>query len=263
MLITLHSTVEKDSSLHFDLISTFHCTPNSNAIYHALVWAPYLERYAIQLPLIFPNAKRCNPRTSYEEVNAWYTAMETQVPAYVSRVQGDARHWRKCLEHVLPMHNARAASDDERVMSLPPMPKRFGWWMTKNVSRERGEKLWKEYATESRPWLADTPGREVALYFIRNCEEIVSAAALPSSGMDLQQSDVDEALREIVQILLDSKMTDSKLSECSDDDDEPQILLSDNARRLARFACERIEVPRDMGMIPVLSLGELIQSFTQ
>jgi hypothetical protein len=81
--------------------------------------------------------------------------------------------------------------------------------------------------------------------------------------MDLQQSDVDEALREIVQILLDSKMTDSKLSECSDDDDEPQILLSDNARRLARYTCERIEVPRDMGMIPVLSLGELIQSFTQ
>jgi len=190
--------------------------------------------------------------------------METKVPAYACRVQGDARHWRKCLERVLPLHNARAASDDERIMSLPPVPKKFGWWMTKNnLSREGREELWKEYATESRPWLADTPGREVALYFIRNCEEIVSAATLSSSGMDLQQSDVDEALREIVQILLDSKMTDSKLSECSDDDDEPQILLSDNARRLARFACERIEVPRDMGMIPVLSLGELIQSFTQ
>jgi len=53
------------------------------------------------------------------------------------------------------------------------------------------------------------------------------------------------------------------LSESSGDDDEPQILLSDNARRLARYTCERIEVPRDMGMIPVLSLGELIQSFTQ
>jgi hypothetical protein len=213
--------------------------------------------------MVFPNVKRCHPRSSsYEEVNAWYTAMETQVPAYACRVQGDARHWKKCLERVIPLHNARASSDDELVTSLPPS-KKFGWWMKKYTSgggRQGEAELWREYAIESRPWLADTPRREMALYLIRNCDEIVSAAST-STIMNLQQSEADAALREIVQILSDWNRYDPHSNEGDGGEKAVVELLSDDARRLAQFACERIQVPRDMGMIPAQSLEELVQSF--
>jgi len=55
------------------------------------VWAPYLERYAVQLPLVFPNAGDCNPKSkSYGGVRKWYSAMEKSVPAYACRVRVEA-----------------------------------------------------------------------------------------------------------------------------------------------------------------------------
>lgn len=212
---------------------------NCNCTYH-IVWAPYLERYAVQLPLIFPQFKTCNPRSSeYEEVAKWYTTMEQQLAPYACCVQGDSRHWRKCLEVAVASHNDRAVSDDEKVTSLPAAPKEFGWWMKKNP---RGEELWNEYK-ESRPWLGDTPANEVALYLMRNQEDIVSDA---TTSLDLSEDDADEALREVIQLLVDESVTTGDLSE--------------NAKQMARYASERIEVPRDLGMIPALALGKLVQS---
>mmetsp|Transcript_28651 Transcript_28651/g.61645 ORF Transcript_28651/g.61645 Transcript_28651/m.61645 type:complete len:286 (+) Transcript_28651:676-1533(+) len=209
-----------------------------------MVWAPYLERYAVQLPLLFPNAKSCDPRSNrYDEVNAWYVAMEG-LPEYACCVKGDARHWRRCLERAIPMHNARAIGDEERVSGLPPVPDRFGWWMKRNP---RGEALWKEYTSESRPWLGDTPSREVALYLMRNREEITAAAAAASNA-ELSSDDADEALREVVHLLVDWKMG------------EGVPTVSENGRTMARFASEGIEVPRDMGMVPALALWELVLS---
>lgn len=203
------------------------------------MWAPYLERYAVQLPLIFPQFKTCNPRSSeYEEVAKWYTTMEQQLAPYSCRVQGDSRHWRRCLEQAVALHNERAVSDDEKVTSLPPVPKEFGWWMTRK--NPKAEELWNEYK-ESRPWLGDTPANEVALYLLRNHDDIVSDAA---TSLDMSEDVVDEALREVIQLLVDGSVTTGDLSE--------------NAKQLARFANERIEVPRDLGMIPALALGKLV-----
>ena len=137
------------------------------------------------------------------------------------------------------MHNDRAVSDDEKVTSLPVAPKEFGWWMKKNP---RGEELCNEYK-ESRPWLGDTPANEVALYLMRNQEDIVSDA---TTSLDLSEDDADEALREVIQLLVDESVTTGDLSE--------------NAKQMARYASERIEVPRDLGMIPALALGKLVQS---
>lgn len=209
------------------------------------VWAPYLERYAVQLPLIFPKFKTCNPRSNvYDEVNAWYVAME-QLPAYACCVQGDARHWRKCLEKVIPLHNERATSEEDKVTSLPSTPEKIGWWMRKNA---KGEELWKQYSTD-KPWLADTPAREVALYLLRNRKMLQADAA---SSMGVTADETDEALRELSQVLLDWKMNESNPIEVAG--------LSDNARQMALFLSEKIEVPRDVGMIPALTLGELAQS---
>ena len=203
------------------------------------MWAPYLERYAVQLPLIFPQFKTCNPR-KYEEVAKWYTTMEQQLVPYACRIQGDSRHWRKCLEQAVALHNERAVSDDEKVTSLPPIPKEFGWWMTRKNSK--GGDLWNEYK-ESRPWLGDTPANEVALFLMRKHEDIVSDA---TSSLDMSEDDADEALREVIQLLVDESVDMGNLSE--------------NAKQMARFASEMIEVPRDLGMIPALALGKLVLS---
>ena len=96
---------------------------------------------------------------------------------------------------------------------------------------------------ESRPWLGDTPANEVALYLMRNQEDIVSDA---TTSLDLSEDDADEALREVIQLLVDESVTTGDLSE--------------NAKQMARYASERIEVPRDLGMIPALALGKLVQS---
>ena len=208
-----------------------------------MIWAPYLERYAIQLPLLFPNDKRCNPRSStYEEVAKWFTTMERQLPAYSCCVQGDERHWRRCLEKAVTIHNnERAVSNDQKAV-LPPLSKEFGWWMKKNP---KADKLWEEYSS-TRPWLGDSPLEEVALYLIRNQNEIITAAVL---SLDMKEDSVDEALREVIHLLLsDSSESSSKVE------------LSDKARQVAMFVSEMIQVPRDLSYIPALALGQVVKS---
>ena len=201
------------------------------------VWAPYLERYAVQLPLMFPTFKTCNPRSAYDEVNAWYVAME-RLPAWACCVQGDARHWRKCLEEVIPLHNERAKSEEDKVTSLPPIPEKVGWWMRNNPN---SEELWKQYA-EARPWLADTPAGEVALHLSRNCEKLRAAA---TSNMGIAAEEADEALREVVQALLQPEVSEQ---------------ASANAQQMALFLSETLEVPKDVGMVPALALGVMALS---
>ena len=215
-----------------------------------IVWAPYLERYAIQLPLLFPNIMKCNPRSRvYKEVAAWYKIMETKLPAYSCCVQGDAKHWRRCLEDVIGIHNERVVSDDEMVKSLPPIPKEVGWWMNKNP---KANELWKEYATEShRTWLGDTPSIEVALYLLRNHVDIVTAA-VESLDNNMSEENADEGLRELIQVLI------------ADNDDSYISLeeLSESARQIATFASKTIDIPKDVAIIPALALGELVEQIT-
>ena len=227
------------------------------------VWAPYLERYAVQLPLVYPNAGDCNPKSkAYGGVRKWYSAMEKSVPAYACRIRGDARHWRRCLERATRERSAEGGGggvDDFDGVSVPPAPDAFGWWME---DCPRAEELWGEYARGGRrPWLAETPGREMASYLMNNRDASIAAATSPTSSVaDMRRDDADEALREIVRLLLDWKVSDSDDPRGGDDEGRG-VLLSENALRLARFVCEEvIEVPRTMGMIPALALGGLVRS---
>lgn len=53
-----------------------------------IVWMPYLERYSIQLPLVFPKIEVLNPRSSaYEMVAEWMKSVES-IPAYACVVRG-------------------------------------------------------------------------------------------------------------------------------------------------------------------------------
>jgi hypothetical protein len=87
----------------------------------------------------------------------------------------------------------------------------------------KGEELWKKYANELRPWLADTPGRAVAMCLMRKREEIATAAVF-DDNMSVTIGEADEALHEVVQILMDWTMNAAKGG-------EEQAEVSDNARR--------------------------------
>ena len=157
--------------------------------------------------------------------------------------------------------------DDDRVV-LPPAPDEFGWWME---DCPKAEEIWRGYARGDgggggrRPWLGDTPGREMACYLMCHRGNVLASFLAASSVADVPHDDADEALREVVRLLLDWRMNVGISPEHTEDGvvpgcDDDAMLLSDNALRLSRFVCEElIEVPRDVGMIPALALGGLVR----
>lgn len=220
-----------------------------------LIWAPYLERYAVQLPIVYENRARLNPRNRnlYGEVDNWYKVMEEEVAAYSCRVMGDARHWRRCLEVATSVHNERVVGEEERV-SLPNVPDERGWWMKTKKNNKAGE-IWSEYCSNNRPWLAPTPGGEVALFLIRNRENIMDAAVVALDDC-FDSNTADESLREVIQVLLEWDVYFDQSSE-----EETAQPLSEGGLRMALFVAEEmIQVPRDLGMIPVGVLWEVIRS---
>ena len=220
-----------------------------------IIWAPYLERYAIALPLVFPNKAKLNPRNRnvYGEVDNWYKIMERECAPYICRVMGDKKHWRSCLEMAINIHNERVASDDERV-SISDIPNESGWWLKKNGIPNL-QMIWKEYS-QDRPWVADSAGGEIALFMSRNREMIVKNAV--DTG-DFDMDTADEALREVIQVLLDWDIYFDQSSE--DVETELQQPLSEVGFKMALFVAEEIiQVPRDVGVIPARTLWELIWS---
>ena len=182
--------------------------------------------------------------------------MEKECAPYICRVMGDKKHWRSCLEMAINIHNERAASDDERV-SLSDIPKESGWWLKRNGIPNDSGRIWKEYS-QDRPWLADSAGGEMALFMSRNHEMIVKNA-VSTGNFDLDTA--DEALREVIQVLLD---WDIYFDQSSEDVDELQQPLSEVGHKMALFVAEEIiQVPRDVGVIPERTLWELIWSCSE
>ena len=179
--------------------------------------------------------------------------MERECAPYICRVMGDKKHWRSCLEMAINIHNERVASDDERV-SISDIPNESGWWLKKNGIPNL-QMIWKEYS-QDRPWVADSAGGEIALLMSRNREMIVKNAV--DTG-DFDMDTADEALREVIQVLLDWDIYFDQSSE--DVETELQQPLSEVGFKMALFVAEEIiQVPRDVGVIPARTLWELIWS---
>ena len=177
--------------------------------------------------------------------------MTARVPAYGCRVRGDARHWRRRLEEAVRSHNARAADDAEKVAALPPPAPAadVGWWL--GPAPRNGEALWRAYAA-TRPRAAATPGGEAARRLMRDQEGALADAA---AALDLAPEDADAALREVLHALLGWKMGGAP----PEAGEEAAPRLTEDGRRMARFLVKRVEVPRDMGMVPALALREVYQ----
>eukprot|EP00957_Ditylum_brightwellii_P103247 7869470-Ditylum_brightwellii.AAC.1 len=111
-----------------------------------VAWAPFLERYAAQLPC-FHDGLDPKCETTYPHLYAWYEAMEKQVPEYSCKVQGDASSWRKVLKMagygnagVPPLVSERMDNAHEKE-SAP---------LTEEAAQKQ-QMIWDDYSN-ARPW---------------------------------------------------------------------------------------------------------------
>ena len=182
-----------------------------------VAWAPFLERYAAQLPCLHDGLA---PRSArWPRLEAWYSAMDG-VPAYAARVQGHPDSWRK----VLAMQGYGNAGDPQALIDGAGGLA----WAPPDAA------VWAEYAA-SRPHAAATPAAEAAATIVRN--RVAIAADAEKRG--LASEVVDGGLRGVAAALLDGA---------------DAVSGAPAAAELAAHLVERMCVPRDMGLLPALEL---------
>ena len=201
-----------------------------------VVYAPLLERYAVQLPCLHDNLR---PRDSqrWPKLAEWYSAMDS-VPAYTCRIKGDAPSWRKVLfrepwwpdtdlwhprETVGP--KGELCLDDTTCVEV------YG-------SVDVSKFTWQAYA-KLRPSIGPTPATQAALVLLQNYKAVSFDAEqwMKEQGYDESELDsLDEDLREIMCALLnidDGTQSDSEINNLS--------------LALLTYLDSRVCVPRDMG----------------
>ena len=187
-----------------------------------VAWAPFLERYAAQLPLLH-DGLRPRDASKYPSLARWYDALEERVPAYCCRVRGDAASWAKVLDQagfgnaggVPELLSSGSAFDDEIAT--------------------RGAAIWDDYAA-TRDYVASTPAREAAAAVVRNRDALVADAA--RFGVD----DAEGGLLAVAAALHEG------------------AALGDDAagRRGAAYLDDRLCVPRDMGAPAAAAIRALL-----
>ncbi len=205
-----------------------------------IAWAPFLERYAGQLPCLHDELDpKC--KVTYPNLSAWYKAMDELVPAYACRVRGDLSSWRKVLTMagfgnvgVPPVVSSRM--DGEDIKESAPLDLE---------RKQRQQSVWETYAA-TRPHVAPSPGKEAASVLIRNREmiakDILKRLGMKSNKHDLpsDEEQLDATMRSLACILCEDRYDKSTLDECKNDD---------HVKTLASFLDERMCVPRDMGAL--------------
>ena len=216
-----------------------------------VAWAPFLERYAGQLPCLHNDL---NPKCdeTYPHLAAWYGAMEEMIPEYACRVRGDPSSWRKVLTMagfgnagVPPLVSTRM--DDENVKESAPLALQ---------EVEKQQAVWDKYAA-TRPYVASSAGQEAASVLIRNRELIVKDVAkrvgVKSNIFDLpsNEKDLDLAMRSLACVLCDDRYDKDTVEECKNDS---------YVKAIALFLDERMCVPRDMGAMSAACIKRLAAS---
>eukprot|EP00978_Attheya_sp_CCMP212_P029294 scaffold103590_cov54-Attheya_sp.AAC.1 len=146
-----------------------------------VVWAPFLERYAAQLPGVWTGDEH-DPRhpKEYPAISAWFHAMECHVPSYSCRVAGDATTWSRQLQTTL--------ATDPRFSHIPrPQPPKQQNPRLHSISKPRN--IWNQY-TQNRPWLAPTPEAECVAFFVRHRTVILQEALQQIKQMTADEADV-------------------------------------------------------------------------
>jgi len=203
-------------------------------------WAPFLERYAGQLPCLHEGLDPRCPET-YPHLHAWYTAMENRIPAYACKVRGDPSSWRKVLT-MAGFGNAGAVPPliSERMDELTLLERE----PLSETEAANQRKLWDEYAS-SRPYVASSSNQEAAAVLIRNRENIAKDVAKNCGDAALagEAEALDAAMRSLAVALCDEERFSSAVREACEDE------CGGSVRSLAAFLDERMCVPRDMGAL--------------
>ena len=219
-----------------------------------VAWAPFLERYAAQLPCFYESLNPKDPDL-YPQLAQWYQAMETTIPAYRCRVMGDESSWRKGLMMAGYGNAGNVPSLIKNRMDKKEMDlgEEIRQSMDLGHSSQLDLDLWKEYS-KNRPWLASTPAKEAASviwknkdYIVKDVQKFIKApfnrTALPNGPA------LDIALRELVSLLL----TAGTFQDMEN--------ISHNTAVIAAFLDERMCVPRDMGAPCAFTIKRIAKIF--
>lgn len=210
-----------------------------------IAWAPFLERYAAQLPCLHDGL---NPRCDvdrYPHLVAWYDAMDDCIPEYRCKVKGDASSWRKVLT-MAGFGNAGVPLDVSQRMEDVKVEE------SKALTEEEVEKeqrIWDLYSS-TRPWVASSASAEAASVMVRNRKAIVKdigKRAAPDYPLiaECTDNELDLALRSMVWLLYQNE--------------SDNIMINvETVASLATYLDERMCVPRDMGCLSAAAIKRLI-----
>ena len=217
-----------------------------------IAWAPFLERYAAQLPCLHDDL---DPRDAerYPALRAWFDAMDG-VPAYACGVKGDGSSWRK----VLGMAGFGNTGVPPRVLTrMGEEEVRGGGGYALDPERAEVERgIWEEYSAD-RPYVANAAAAEAAAVIARNREAIMDDALkrLPrleertEKGMPTDGAGLDVALRILAACLIDDGDRSVR--------DWDGCFLTLDALALGLYLNERMCVPRDMGAMSAAAIKRL------
>jgi glutathione S-transferase len=224
-------------------------------------WAPFLERWAAQLPLLHQGLSANDPER-YPRLASWYEAMDTLVPCYASRVKGDAASWCKVLQQ---QGYGNAGATPELLSTIPVERRKGGRARLADNMRFVAH----QYYARARPWVADTPQLEAVALMVRNREGIIQDMLRKNGpSFDGDRQVAEQALYLLVQQLLTSLeeseatfangIPDPQTLEC---EDEGEDAATKEHLRLALAAAsyfvKRVCVPRDMGATTAQSLYDV------
>ena len=224
-LSTFEKTLEGTEALLKEIGSgPFFCGEKVSAA--DIAWAPFLERYAAQLPCLHEGLAPRDPDGPYPNLAKWFEAME-KLPAYRCRVEGDAASWRKVLS-MAGYGNAGVPPKVLKRMDEAATIEAFGG------EQSASPEVWAEYA-RTRPHVAQTASAEVAATILRNKDDILADVAKRKPLAD--EEDPDAALRALAYLLAGAE--DAALMAAAKE--------TPGVAALAAFLDGRLCCPRDMG----------------
>jgi glutathione S-transferase len=232
------------------------------------VWAPFLERYAAQLPLLHDGLDPTDA-SKYPHLAKWYNAMDTLVPCYASRVKGDAISLRKVLQQRGCAGITPQSAPSSSTAAVAGRSSR----MLDNMRF-----VAHQYYSRVKPWVAGTPHEEAVALAIRNKDRLVldmtrramngggggGGAAAAAAAALADSDDAENALYQLVrQLFLSLDENQSVLANgighgedrTGDGDGDgdgkeegaPTVHDMRAALAAAHYMTERMCVPRDMG----------------
>ena len=200
-----------------------------------VAWAPFLERYAAQLPCLHEGLDPRDER-KYPNLVSWYKAMD-EIPSYICRVKGNNSSWRK----VLRMAGFGNSGTPPAISSRMDDADSFD--IASAIAYD-SEEIWSKYS-KIRPFVASSASAEAASILVANRKAIELDLSKNANLKlkNLESDKLDETLRSLAHVLITG--------------DDTIIMSNEYVKELATFLDTRMCVPRDMGSLSAAAIKRL------